>query len=181
MKYFKKIVGKRIYLSPPSMEDVEIYTKWMNDRSVTDGIQNTSSICTLERERKWIENSNTKENTFNFAIVEKEKDQLLGNCGIYKIDPIDRTATLGIFIGEEEKRNQGYGAEAISLLLDYGFNILHLHNIHLSVFSFNERAIACYKKIGFQEYGRRHECYYLNGQYYDEVFMEVLEEDYRNK
>ena len=31
MKYFKKLVGERIYLSPKSLEDVEIFTEWMND------------------------------------------------------------------------------------------------------------------------------------------------------
>ena len=28
MKYFKKLVGERIYLSPRSTEDVEKYTEW---------------------------------------------------------------------------------------------------------------------------------------------------------
>lgn len=35
MKYFKKIVGERLYLSPINIEDVEKYTEWVNDLSVT--------------------------------------------------------------------------------------------------------------------------------------------------
>ena len=31
MKYFKKLVGEKIYLSPRSTEDAEIFTEWMND------------------------------------------------------------------------------------------------------------------------------------------------------
>ena len=30
MKYFKKIVGDRIYLSPRNSEDVEKFTEWLN-------------------------------------------------------------------------------------------------------------------------------------------------------
>ena len=38
MKYFKKLVGERIYLSPRSSEDAEIFTNWMNDFEVTEKI-----------------------------------------------------------------------------------------------------------------------------------------------
>ena len=68
----------------------------------------------------------------------------------------------------------------LNLLLDYGFNQLRCHNIDLGVFSFNERAINCYKKLGFKEYGRRHECYFLDGKWHDAIKMEVTEQDYRN-
>ena len=30
MKYFKKLVGERIYLSPRNSEDVEQFTEWLN-------------------------------------------------------------------------------------------------------------------------------------------------------
>jgi len=39
MRYYRKIVGEHIYLSPFNADDTEIYTKWtewMNDRNVSD-------------------------------------------------------------------------------------------------------------------------------------------------
>ena len=59
------------------------------------------------------------------------------------------------------------------------FNFQNMHNINLCVFQFNERAINCYKKIGFKEYGRRHEAYFLDGKYYDIIEMEILEDDFK--
>ena len=180
MKYFKKLEGKRIYLSPINTEDYEMYAKWMNDRNVTDGINATNKLITIENEKEWTEKINNNAD-YNFAIILKDKDILLGNCSISKIDFIAGTAELGIMIGEEEYRSNGYGQETLKLLLDYGFNFLRLHNICLGVFSFNERAINCYKKVGFKEYGRRHEAYYLDGKYYDAILLEYLEYDYKNK
>ena len=29
--YFPKITGKKVYLSPMNPDDLETYTKWMND------------------------------------------------------------------------------------------------------------------------------------------------------
>ena len=36
MSYYKKILGENVYLSPATFEDVEAYTKWMNDFNITD-------------------------------------------------------------------------------------------------------------------------------------------------
>ena len=55
MKYFKKIEGTRVYLSPISLDDAETFCKWLNDRSVTDGINKTKDLVTVEDEKNWIE------------------------------------------------------------------------------------------------------------------------------
>lgn len=178
MKYYKKLVGERIYLSPMNMEDAEKYVEWFCDFKMTDGIGKSSDIVTVQAEREWIENV-LKNNELTFAIVDLESDKLIGNCGFNTIDNKNRTAEVGIFIGEEENRSNGYGAEALRLLLDYGSNYLNLNNIMLGVRAFNERAIACYKKVGFKEYGRRRECYFLNGKYYDDIFMDILAREFK--
>ena len=51
MKYFKKIEGERIYLSPINSEDAEKYVYWMNDRTITDNIARTTAITTFESEK----------------------------------------------------------------------------------------------------------------------------------
>lgn len=179
MKYFRKIEGEKVYLSPMCLEDAEKYVEWFCDRKTSDGLTQTAKLLSVEAEREWIEKT-LKNNEYIFSIIDAQSDKLIGNCGIHDIKYKDRTATLGIFIGEESNRSKGIGSEVLTLLLDYGFNMLNLHNIKLDVFSFNERAIACYKKVGFKEYGRRHECYFLDGKYHDSISMEILENDFRN-
>ena len=85
---------------------------------------------------------------------------------------------MGIFIGEKEGRDRGIGTEAINLILEYGFNYLNLNSIKLDVMEFNSRAIACYKKCGFKEMGRRRQCNYINGKYYDTILMDILKEEF---
>ncbi|HHY71371.1 MAG TPA: GNAT family N-acetyltransferase, partial [Thermoanaerobacterales bacterium] len=116
-----------------------------------------------------------------FAIVDLKTDESIGNIGFPKIDYINRTAGLGIFIGNKEYWGKGYGVEAIELLLDFGFNILNLHNISLKVFSYNKPAIRCYKKVGFKEAGRLREAKQIAGQKYDDVFMDILATEYKSK
>ncbi|MGN1299677.1 MAG: GNAT family N-acetyltransferase [Candidatus Scatovivens sp.] len=177
MKYFKKLVGERIYLSPLNIEDAEKYVEWFCDFSLTDGIGSSGKLMNVEAEKEWIDKS-LKNNELNFAIVNLEDDKLIGNCGFNNVSYKNRIGTVGIFIGEEKNRSNGYGAEALKLLLDYGFNYLNLNNIMLMVKSFNERAINCYKKVGFKEFGRRRESYFLNGKYYDDVHMDILKSEF---
>lgn len=179
MKYFRKIEGERVYLSPINKDDVNIYTKWMNDSSVTDGIGRTSYLFNIDGEKEYLEKKVSNE--YKFAIVEKSSDTLIGNCSIFKIDNICGHGELGIMIGEESFRSKGYGQEAIRLLLSYCFETLNFVSVELSALSFNERAINCYKKCGFKEVGRLRKSFFANGSYHDSVILDILKEEFYEK
>ena len=68
MKYYKKLIGERIYLSPVSIEDAEKYVEWFCDFKMTDGINKSSSLVTIEAEREWIENT-LKNNELNLQLL----------------------------------------------------------------------------------------------------------------
>ena len=180
MKYFKKLEGKNIYLAPMMVQDAEIYCKWMNDSRVTDGINKTKDITTLENEIEYIQSVNKSDN-FAFSIVKKENDELIGSCTIMNPDYVNQRAELGIAIGDENSRGKGYGQEALKLLLNYGFNTLNMHNINLSVFSFNKQAIACYKKVGFKEIGVERESCYHDGKRYDIMRLDILKSEFNSE
>ena len=172
MKYFKKIAGDKVYLSPLNPDDYEKYTEWLNNQNITQYLNVHNQMISLVGEREFLENASKKE--FSYAIVKKENDELMGSIALENIDYKNGSATLGIFIGEENNLSKGYGSEAIKLLIEFGFKELRLHNIDLGVFEGNERAIKCYKKCGFVEYGRRHEALYRNGKYIDHIYMEIV-------
>jgi len=113
----------------------------------------------------------------NYAIVLNEGNEMIGNISLMEINNKNRTATVGLFIGEETRRGKGYGTQAIKLLLQYGYETLNINNFMLHVHGDNERAIACYKKVGFKEIGRRRQAVYKNGAYIDDVFMDIVASD----
>ena len=176
MKYFKKLVGERIYLSPRNVEDIEIFTQWMNDFYITDYTGRSHQVVSLQDEKEYLESGGDKT---TFAIIDEQKDEIIGTVGLHKIDNINRTATLGIFIGNRDYWSKGYGTEAIQLIIDFGFNYLNLKNIDLAVMEFNQRAVRCYQKCGFKEIGRRRKCKFINGKYYDSILMDILAEDFK--
>lgn len=176
MKYFKKLIGDRIYLSPRNSEEAEKFTEWLNDFETTDYIGRSGILTTLEGEKKYLEDNTSPEATF--VIVTLDNDKMIGTVSLESIDHINRCATLGIFIGDKDFRSKGYGTEAIKLILEYGFKYLNLKNIKLDLMSFNGGALKCYKKCGFKEYGRRRKCRFINGKYYDSIEMDILKEEF---
>ena len=176
MKYFKKLIGDRIYLSPRSTEDAEIFTEWLNDFETTDYVGRSGILTSLESERKYLEENNSPEATF--VIVTLDEDKMIGTVSLENIDWLNRTATLGIFIGDKNYRSKGYGTEAIKLILEYGFKYMNLYNIKLDLMEFNSRALKCYEKCGFKEYGRRRKCKFVNGKYYDSIAMDILADEF---
>ena len=180
MQYYKKLIGDRIYLSPKGASDDEIqkFTEWMNDFEVTDYIGRSGNLITLIGEKDYLENIARDSKNRNFDIITLNDNKLIGTVSLENINWIERSAVLGIFIGDNEFRNNGYGTEAIKLLLEYGFKYLNLHSIRLDLLAVNERAHKCYLKCGFRDTGCSREEIFLNGKYYDKLHRDILENEF---
>lgn len=178
MPYFKKIVGKRIFLSPINPDDAETYAKWINDLDVSIYLTSAPKIYSLQKEREILEHLSKE--AYCFAIVDSEKEKLIGNIGLEDVDLLDRKAVLGIFVGDKEYWSKGYGSEAIELLLDFSFNLLNLNSIMLIVHSFNKRAIRCYEKCGFKLIGKRRESLIIGPEKFDEYYMDILASEFKS-
>ncbi|PKK89756.1 MAG: GNAT family N-acetyltransferase [Candidatus Wallbacteria bacterium HGW-Wallbacteria-1] len=177
MRYFKKLSGKKVYLSPVNIDDAEKYAEWLNDMDVTVNLTLSNMIISTALERDLLVRLSTSHDSF--AIVSKDTDKLIGNCGFLNVDQLNRKAEVGIFIGDRNYWNKGYGTEALTLLLDFGFNVRNFNNIFLTVKDFNARAIKCYEKLGFKVIGRRREASIFGDRKYDDIFMDMLPDEFR--
>lgn len=173
--YIKKMIGSKCYLSPIKTEDAEKYAMWINDEEVSDNLTMSSMSLSAETEYEILQRI-SKEH--NYGIIDLQTDSLIGSTGLSGIDYIHRSANLGIFIGNKEFWNKGYGVEALSLLINYAYKKLNLHNLSLNVYSFNKRAIACYTKIGFKKAGVIRQSIIRNLEYHDTILMDILPEEF---
>jgi len=82
-------------------------------------------------------------------------------------------AWLAIGLGPDHW-DQGYGQEAMRLLLAFGFQELNLYRVQLTVFSYNPRAIRVYEKLGFQREGVFRQALHRDGQRHDMLLYGLL-------
>jgi len=87
-----------------------------------------------------------------FAILDENRT-LIGMVSYYSWSPERGSVELGVYIGERQLWDKGYGTEAIRTLLDHLFQTTPLRAMYLNTYATNERARASYMKIGFETVG----------------------------
>jgi RimJ/RimL family protein N-acetyltransferase len=174
------IEGESVALGPLRRELLPLYLRWINDFGTTRTLGIPTQPMTLEQERTWYERAAADEARFSFTIYERASGKPIDNCSLFDVHILHRRAEVGIMIGEPAMRGRGFGAEAMRLLLDYGFTVLGLHSVTLSVYAYNHAARRSYEKAGFREAGRRRESRWFNGRYWDEITMDILETEFES-
>jgi RimJ/RimL family protein N-acetyltransferase len=175
------IYGERIRLRAVERDDIKVFHEYVNDPEVTRGLSIYLPMSMVDEE-KWL-GSMRDPNEKPFAIeVRKGKAwKLIGNCGVFGIEMPNRSAELGIMIGDKKEWDKGYGAETMTLLLRHGFETLNLHRLFLRVYADNVRAVRSYEKAGFVLEGRLREAVYKFGRYDDVLIMSVLRSEWTKK
>jgi RimJ/RimL family protein N-acetyltransferase len=175
------IVGDRIYLTPIEAENAEVYRAWINDPDVNRWLVAGQVPLTAEAERKTVREMDASEEHIEFEIRLREDDRAIGLCGLQGIEMRHRQGVVGICIGEKGLWGQGYGREAIVLVLRFGFDTLGLHRIEISAFEGNDRGLHLYESIGFKPAGRQRERIYIHGRFRDAVLFDMLEDEFRER
>lgn len=178
VKYFKKLIGNKCYLSPISFDDLEKYTEWVNDMETGLYVLFSSNVFDLNKERETLDYL-TKHNDI-LAIVDNESNKPVGICGLHNRNEVHRSAVLGITIGEKSYWGHGIGTEATNLLLDFAFNVLNLNSVFLEVIDYNKRAIKCYEKCGFKYVGKKRKSIYFSGIYHDLLIYDIIASEFNS-
>ena len=109
-----------------------------------------------------------------FAIRGATDPTIIGYVQITGIDPIHRSATISLRIGDASHRGQGKGSEALALAIDYCWRHLNLTRLGLHVFVDNARAIDLYRRLGFEREGTLRQAVFIEGAWVDVVMMALL-------
>ena len=171
--------GQLVKLRAYKEEDIEKATVYINDEEVKKLMDSTIPFpMTKWQEEEWIRSRKANTDfTYDFAIEDLKTGKYIGGCSINECDVKNITCVVGIMIGDKEYWGKGYGSDALKVLIKFIFEEVNMNKIKLNVFSFNNRAIACYKKVGFKEEGILKKEIYRNGTYYDEIIMAMFKDD----
>lgn len=166
--------GKLVRLRAREPEDEPYHNQWFNDWDVVRylgrryPISHAQSLAMLEPDPRygW---------SIGFIIETLLEGDPIGQVFLGSASAEDRSAELGISIGDKSQWDGGYGTDAMRTVCRFGFDMMHLHRIELGVYADNERAVHVYERIGFRTEGRRREMYFKEGVYHDTLIMGLLE------
>lgn len=178
-RVIKFLQGESVYLRPIEKEDAENYYKSLFNAEVRrlTGTQKSFSRTNIDL---FIDKISQDDSRVDLIIALQDNDQTVGDIVINDIDFQNRNANIRVAIDNSQHFGKGYGSEAMNLMLNYGFGILNLHRIELDVFSFNERAIRTYEKLGFKKQeGTKRDCLYYEYEYHDAIIMSILAGEFK--
>ncbi|PYZ93363.1 hypothetical protein CR194_09240 [Salipaludibacillus keqinensis] len=177
-KPIKFLENKRVYLRPIEDKDVDAFffqSLWDSEFRRLTG---TKAVFTRSAVQKHFETIASDSSRIDLIICLQENDQPIGDIAMMDIDHQNRNAIVRIGIFEQNMWGKGLGTEAMSSLLEYGFQMLNLYRVGLDVFSYNKRGMKAYEKLGFKQEGTIRGALFYNGEYHDSILMGVLKEEF---
>ncbi|NJP36189.1 GNAT family N-acetyltransferase [Alkalicoccus luteus] len=164
----------RLKLSPVSEEDAPVYHRWRTDWEVMQHTSMTTAVPTYSETVQFVQEVLIGQKAAESWMLELSTGRTIGIASLIQIDVENQSAECILDIGEKNCWGQGFGQEAMRLLLYRAFEDLTLHRVQLRVFADNVRAVGLYNKMGFLEEGRMQEALLRNGRRHDILLMRLL-------
>ena len=151
-----KLKGQHIQLRAIEPSDIDVLYQWENDTE-TWMVSNTQSPFSRFVLEQYITSSHQDIYSVKQLrlIICNEENKAIGSIDLFDFDPNHLRAGVGILIAEKADRKKGYASEALSLLMDYCFSVLNLHQLYCNITIDNEPSILLFQKHGFQITGMK--------------------------
>ncbi len=167
------IFGNSVALGPILPVDIPTLFQWSDDPEEARCDEPYRPHNWHRQEAFWMNADGDPRRVF-FAIRGRSDPAIIGYVQIQEIQPIHRSAIIGIRIGVAGERGKGRGGEALRLAIQYCWDQLNLSRLSLTVFAGNDRAIALYRRLGFREEGVLERALFIRGAWIDVVMMALL-------
>lgn len=172
-------IGDRVRLTALEPADLDTFSRWYQHAEFMRRMNASPAYPRSKAHwERWLRDSNEDKNAYLFAIRPVDDERLLGWMELDAILWTHRTAWVAIGIGDAADRGQGYGAEAMTLLLNFAFGELNLFRVQLTVFAYNTSAIGLYERLGFVHEGTYRQFLVRDGQRHDMLLYGLLSEEW---
>jgi RimJ/RimL family protein N-acetyltransferase len=178
-KYVLK--GKKCILEGIVEKDLPKFVKWLRDDRVNRYLSRDYSKQTLKDEKKWYNDTikGKSEIAFGIYAMEDRKKKLIGSTTLMKIDDTHKNAEFGIVIGDMDYWGKGIGSEVTNMIIDFGFKVVNLNSIYLTVDKSNKAGQKIYRRAGFKKAGVLREHVKRKKGYSETIVMDFIRKDWK--
>ncbi len=170
------LIGQHIYLRALEPEDLEFVYALENDTAIWE-ISQTQTPYSKFLIRQYLENAQQdifEAKQLRLAICKNDSFEAIGLIDLFDFDPKNRRAGVGILIQNPANREQGFGNQALDLLIQYSFEVLQLHQLFANISADNQASIALFTTFGFQCVGIKKDWNFNQGKFSDEGLYQLI-------
>ncbi len=168
------LFGKNIYLRALEPSDLEFLFTTENNEAFWE-VSNTQIPFSKHILKKYIENAHQDiyaAKQYRFVICDT-KNVPVGMIDLFDFNPQHLRVGVGILILPEFQKN-GYGSEALELVINYSFTHLNVHQIYANITSNNQKSIRLFENRNFKKVGEKIDWIYSNTGFKDEILYQLL-------
>jgi diamine N-acetyltransferase len=168
--------GKNSYLRALEPEDLEFIYRIENDENIWE-LSNTQTPYSKFLIRQYLENAHQdiyEAKQLRLAICKNDTFEAIGLIDLFDFDPRNQRAGIGIIIQNDVDRNNGFGKEALGLVIEYAFQQLQLHQLFANIGVENTASLALFTTFGFEKTGVKKDWNFTNNRFHDEAFFQLI-------
>jgi diamine N-acetyltransferase len=167
--------GKQVYLRALEPEDIDFIYKIENDTSLWS-LSDTQTPYSKFLIEQYLENAQQdiyEAKQLRLAICNMA-NSTVGLIDVFDFDYKNKRAGIGILIEDEGNRNKGFGAEALELLTEYCFKVLHLHQVYANISEDNITSLSLFEGNGFNKIGLKRDWSFDGNRYANEYILQRI-------
>lgn len=169
MNRFDNIESLRLILRPLKISDAPALFKYRSDKFINryqgwipENLEEVEDFI----ENKIAKKFNKIESWFQFAVVLKESDELIGDLGLHFLE--NDVVEIGCTIAQQQQ-GKGFATEVLKAAIEFLFSRFNKHKIIGSVDPRNSASIAMLQKLGFQKEAFHPKAFLLRGEWVDDL------------
>ena len=117
---------------------------------------------------------------YDWAVVDRRSGRMIGTCGFTRFDFPHNVGEIG-YVLSPDFHGRGFGTEAASRVLRFGFEVLGLHRIEVKFMQGNEASFHVAEKLGMTFEGYRRDAMLVKGKYHTIGMSAILAEEFAKK
>jgi RimJ/RimL family protein N-acetyltransferase len=150
---------------------------WRNQPELRSRVREYRAL-TAEHQERWYARI-TADDSKDFMFAFDAEEDLLGVVGLCYWHPVNRTAEISFYLGAQQHARKGYTYEALTRLIEWGWDSLDLRKVWAECYSHNEPGLGMLYKLNFQEEGRLRQHVYKDGQHRNSFMFGLLREEWK--
>ena len=166
--------NEKIKLKAPEPEDLEVLYKWENDTRLWS-LGSTLTPYSRYDLKAYIESSKDiyVDKQLRLMVETKPDALTVGVIDLYDFDPYHKRAAVGVIIDAAYQR-KGLAGQALSLLCDYAFSWLKIHQLYAFIPVKNEPSKRLFLRAGFEKKGVLHDWLQTVDGYEDVLIVSLI-------
>lgn len=167
--------GQKVYLRALEPEDLDLVHKIENNEDFWE-ISATQTPYSKFLIRQYLENAHRDIYDIKQLrlVICTKRHRAVGLIDVFDLEPKDQRAAIGILIANKKDRKKGYGSESLSLLCEYCFKYLGLHQLYANVTAENTNSMRIFENNGFRKVGLKKDWTMFNGKFKDEFLYQLI-------